>query len=210
MQPEGVPVTTQALRTKTGLSKEDFDAAALELRKSQTVFLTRNSVANSMSPEDLEKNVFDPSDRSYHVSIALREPVGKSSASQWPGRTVPAGGSEVSEDVALSQQKATELHGRNMTNKNNAVLEQLWGNKNLKTVEDADRYLTKDKLDSLLKKTKNPVTGELYPATELQADLRPTAYGRSFETIKAQLLKGFADMMKKAGDTGIPPIRYRP
>jgi hypothetical protein len=68
----GVPVSTQRLRNRLpGLSKSHFDAAALELRKKQHVFLSLHHDPHSLPAQDREL-LIDGGDGTYYVAIALR------------------------------------------------------------------------------------------------------------------------------------------
>ncbi len=73
LQPsEGVPVTAQRLRQHLpGLSKSEFDAAALELRRNQQVFLTLHHDPNSLPPPE-SNLLIDGGEGNYYVSIAIR------------------------------------------------------------------------------------------------------------------------------------------
>ncbi len=68
----GVPVSTLRLRNHLPkLTKQEFDAAALELRKQQQVFLSQHADPYNLSPED--KNLLiDGQDGTYYVAIAIR------------------------------------------------------------------------------------------------------------------------------------------
>jgi len=69
---QGVPVTAQRLRQHLpGLSKSEFDAAALDLRVQQRVFLTLHSDPFKL-PESERDPLIDGGDGTYYVSIALR------------------------------------------------------------------------------------------------------------------------------------------
>jgi hypothetical protein len=68
----GVPVSTLRLRNHlANLSKHDFDAAALELRKKQQVFLSQHADPYNLSPEDKDL-LIDGQDGTYYVAIAIR------------------------------------------------------------------------------------------------------------------------------------------
>jgi hypothetical protein len=68
----GVPVSTQRLRNRLpGLAKNDFDAAALELRKKQQVFLSLHHDPHNLSPQDRDL-LIDGGDGTYYVAIAIR------------------------------------------------------------------------------------------------------------------------------------------
>jgi hypothetical protein len=68
----GVPVSTLRLRNHLpNLAKHEFDAAALELRGKQEVFLSRHADPYNLSQED--KNLLiDGQDGTYYVAIAIR------------------------------------------------------------------------------------------------------------------------------------------
>ncbi len=68
----GVPVSTLRLRNHLpALSKREFDAAALELRKRQEVFLSQHADPYNLSEKD--KNLLiDGQDGTYYVAIAVR------------------------------------------------------------------------------------------------------------------------------------------
>jgi len=68
----GVPVSTLRLRNHLpNLTKTEFDAAALELRKRQEVFLSLHADPYNLSQED--KNLLiDGQDGTYYVAIAIR------------------------------------------------------------------------------------------------------------------------------------------
>ena len=68
----GVPVSTQRLRNRLpGLAKNDFDAAALELRKKQQVFLSLHHDPHNLPAQDRDL-LIDGGDGTYYVAIALR------------------------------------------------------------------------------------------------------------------------------------------
>jgi len=69
---KGVPVSTLRLRNYVAnLSKQEFDTAALELRKKQEVFLSEHVDAYNISQD--EKNLLiDGQDGTYYVAIAIR------------------------------------------------------------------------------------------------------------------------------------------
>ncbi len=73
LQPaEGVPVTAQRLRNHLSiLGKSEFDAAALELRRSQQVFLALHHDPFSL-PQPERDLLIDGGDGTYYVSIAIR------------------------------------------------------------------------------------------------------------------------------------------
>lgn len=73
MQPsEGVPVTAQRLRHRLpALGKSELDAAALELRRNQQVFLTLHHDPFSL-PQPERDLLIDGGDGTYYVSIAIR------------------------------------------------------------------------------------------------------------------------------------------
>jgi hypothetical protein len=68
----GVPVSTLRLRNHLpNLAKGEFDAAALELRRNQQVFLSQHTDIWNISGED--KNLLiDGQDGTYYVAIAIR------------------------------------------------------------------------------------------------------------------------------------------
>ena len=68
----GVPVSTLRLRNHLPqLAKHEFDAAALDLRKKQAVFLSLHADPYNLSEED--KNLLiDGGDGTYYVAIAIR------------------------------------------------------------------------------------------------------------------------------------------
>jgi len=68
----GVPVSTLRLRNHLPkLTKQEFDAAALELREQQQVFLSQHADPYNLSQED--KNLLiDGQDGTYYVAIAIR------------------------------------------------------------------------------------------------------------------------------------------
>jgi len=69
---KGVPVSTLRLRNYLpNLSKREFDAAALELRKKQEVFLSQHSDPHNLSEED-KTLLIDGQDGTYYVAIAIR------------------------------------------------------------------------------------------------------------------------------------------
>ena len=69
---KGVPVSTLRLRNYLPkLSKQEFDAAALELRRKEQVFLSQHADPYNLSEED--KNLLiDGQDGTYYVAIAIR------------------------------------------------------------------------------------------------------------------------------------------
>jgi hypothetical protein len=69
---KGVPVSTLRLRNHLPhLSKREFDAAALELRKKQQVSLSKHADPHNLT--DKEKNpLIDGQDGTYYVAIAIR------------------------------------------------------------------------------------------------------------------------------------------
>jgi len=69
---KGVPVSTLRLRNHlSSLSKRELDAAALELRKKQLVFLSEHVDPYNISQED--KNLLiDGQDGTFYVAIAIR------------------------------------------------------------------------------------------------------------------------------------------
>jgi hypothetical protein len=73
MEPvKGVPVSTLRLRNRLPhLSKHEFDAAALELRKKQQVFLSQHADPYNLSQEDKDL-LIDGQDGTYYVAIAIR------------------------------------------------------------------------------------------------------------------------------------------
>ena len=73
LQPtEGVPVTAQRLRQHLSiLGKSEFDAAALELRRRQQVFLALHHDPFSL-PQPERDLLIDGGDGTYYVSIAIR------------------------------------------------------------------------------------------------------------------------------------------
>jgi hypothetical protein len=69
---KGVPVSTLRLRNRLpNLSKPEFDAAALQLRKQQQVFLSLHADPNNISRDDKEL-LIDGQDGTYYVAIAVR------------------------------------------------------------------------------------------------------------------------------------------
>jgi len=69
---KGVPVSTLRLRNHIpNLSKKEFDAAALELRKKQEVFLSQHADPYNLSQEDKDL-LIDGQDGTYYVAIAIR------------------------------------------------------------------------------------------------------------------------------------------
>jgi hypothetical protein len=69
---KGVPVSTLRLRNRLPyLSKHQFDAAALELRKEQQVFLSQHVDPYNISQEDKDL-LIDGQDGTYYVAIAIR------------------------------------------------------------------------------------------------------------------------------------------
>jgi hypothetical protein len=68
----GVPVSTLRLRNHLrDLSKQEFDMAALELRKKQEVFLSQHADPYNISQEDKDL-LIDGQDGTYYVAIAIR------------------------------------------------------------------------------------------------------------------------------------------
>jgi hypothetical protein len=68
----GVPVSAQRLRNHLrGLNKRDFDAAALELRNQQRVFLSPHDSPHRL-PQQERDLLIDGGDGSYYVAIAIR------------------------------------------------------------------------------------------------------------------------------------------
>ncbi len=68
----GVPVSTLRLRNHLpSLSKQEFDMAALELRKKQEVFLSQHVDPYNISREDKDL-LIDGRDGTYYVGIAIR------------------------------------------------------------------------------------------------------------------------------------------
>jgi hypothetical protein len=69
---KGVPVSTLRLRNHLPhLSKQEFDAAALELRKKEQVFLSQHVDPYNISREEKEL-LIDGQDGTYYVAIAIR------------------------------------------------------------------------------------------------------------------------------------------
>jgi hypothetical protein len=69
---KGVPVSTLRLRNHLpNLSKQDFDLAALELRKKQQVFLSQHVDPYNISQEEKDL-LIDAQDGTYYVAIAIR------------------------------------------------------------------------------------------------------------------------------------------
>jgi hypothetical protein len=69
---KGVPVSTLRLRSQlSNLSKHQFDAAALELRKQQQVFLSQHADPYNLSQADKDL-LIDGQDGTYYVAIAIR------------------------------------------------------------------------------------------------------------------------------------------
>jgi hypothetical protein len=69
---QGVPVSTLRLRSQLAyLSKHEFDAAALELRKQQQVFLSLHADPYNISQADKDL-LIDGQDGTYYVAIAIR------------------------------------------------------------------------------------------------------------------------------------------
>jgi hypothetical protein len=69
---KGVPVSTLRLRNHLPqLSKNEFDAAALELRKKERVFLSQHVDPYNISQEDKDL-LIDGQDGTYYVAIAIR------------------------------------------------------------------------------------------------------------------------------------------
>ena len=68
----GVPVSAQRLRNHLpGLRKRDFDSAALELRKTEKVFLNLHHDPHNLPPEERDL-LIDGGDGTYYVAIATR------------------------------------------------------------------------------------------------------------------------------------------
>jgi hypothetical protein len=68
----GVPVSAERVRARLpGISKHDLDAAAVELRKSQLVFLSAYDSPHGVSQKDRDV-LIDGGDGSYYVAIAIR------------------------------------------------------------------------------------------------------------------------------------------
>ena len=68
----GVPVSVQRLRNRLpDLSKSGFDAAALELRKRQQVFLSLDHDPHNLSQQERDV-LIDGRDGTYYVAIAIR------------------------------------------------------------------------------------------------------------------------------------------
>ena len=68
----GVPVSTLRLRNHIpNLAKREFDAAALELRKRQEVFLSQHADPYNISQADKDL-LIDGQDGTYYVAIAIR------------------------------------------------------------------------------------------------------------------------------------------
>jgi hypothetical protein len=68
----GVPVSAQRLRDHLrGLNKRDFDAAALELRNQQRVFLSQHDSPHSL-PQQERDLLIDGGDGTYYVAVAIR------------------------------------------------------------------------------------------------------------------------------------------
>jgi hypothetical protein len=94
----GVPVSTLRLRAEfPDVSKEDFDKAALELRKQQRAFLGFHADPHNLTPEDRALLIHDPEESpdqfsasgvhkggTYYVGVAAREPGLSSRAGQFP------------------------------------------------------------------------------------------------------------------------------
>jgi hypothetical protein len=69
---KGVPVSTLRLRNNLpDLKKREFDAAALELRKEQRVFLSQHADPYNLSQEDKDL-LIDGKDGTYYVAVAIR------------------------------------------------------------------------------------------------------------------------------------------
>jgi len=69
---KGVPVSTLRLRNHLPhLSKEEFDGAALELRKKEQVFLSQHADPYNLSQENKDL-LIDGQDGTYYVAIAIR------------------------------------------------------------------------------------------------------------------------------------------
>jgi hypothetical protein len=65
-------VTAQRLRNRLpSLTKSEFDAAALELRRNERVFLTLHHDPFSLPPPERDL-LIDGGDGTYYVSIAIR------------------------------------------------------------------------------------------------------------------------------------------
>lgn len=69
---KGVPVGTDRLRAALRLSKPDFDAAALELRRAQKAFLSLHADPNNLLPADQTSLIKDAANGTYHVGVAAR------------------------------------------------------------------------------------------------------------------------------------------
>jgi hypothetical protein len=68
----GVPVSTLRLRNELQLlSKQEFDLAALELRKKHAVFLSQHADPYNLSEQD-RNLLIDGQDGTYYVAISLR------------------------------------------------------------------------------------------------------------------------------------------
>jgi len=68
----GVPVSTLRLRSHlSNLAKQEFDSAALDLRKRQEVFLSQHADPYNLSEED-QSVLIDGQDGTYYVAIAIR------------------------------------------------------------------------------------------------------------------------------------------
>jgi hypothetical protein len=68
----GVPVSAQRLHNHLpGLNKRDFDAAALELRNQQRVFLSPHDSPHRLQAQERDI-LIDGGDGSYYVAIAIR------------------------------------------------------------------------------------------------------------------------------------------
>jgi hypothetical protein len=69
---KGVPVSTLRLRNHLRiLNKQDFDIAALELRKRQEVYLSQHADPHNISQEEKDL-LIDGQDGTYYVGIAVR------------------------------------------------------------------------------------------------------------------------------------------
>ncbi|MGB6945643.1 MAG: hypothetical protein WBE37_24810 [Bryobacteraceae bacterium] len=69
---KGVPVSTLRLRNHLPhLSKQEFDAAALQLRQEQKVSLSLHADAYN-SPQEEKESLIDGQDGTYYVAIAIR------------------------------------------------------------------------------------------------------------------------------------------
>jgi hypothetical protein len=69
---KGVPVSTLRLRNHlTGMTKQNFDHAALELRKQQKVILSLHADAHNLSAEEKD-TLIEGQDGNHYVAIAIR------------------------------------------------------------------------------------------------------------------------------------------